>query len=123
MKKQAKILFFVATCILCFQIGFSHLTVYDTVPGKNDKANDTAGKISPAASVPKGNTEKFILRYNPDIGKVILITRKSDGSEILSPVDEVKAHFLTNDDIAKLEHGIETSSREELFMLIEDLSS
>ena len=103
--------------------GICRMTVYDTQKKPLTKSEDTAERGFPAASVTKSETEKFILRYNPDTSNVILITKKSDGSEIHSSVDEVNTFFLTAEDVEKLTGGIEVSTKEELFMLIEDLSS
>ncbi len=121
MKKTGKIILATITCLLAAQLFFSYPTVYDTPHG--DFVKDTGEIEFPAASLSKSETDKYILRYNPETSGVILITKKSDGSEILSSVDEVNTFFLTDEDIKNLTEGIEVSTKEELFILIEDLSS
>ena len=123
MKRTGKIILTTLFCLLGFLLIFFYLTVYDTTPEKFTNDKDTGEFEFPAASLTKSGTDKFILRYNPETSEVILITQKSDGSEIHSVVDEVNSFFLTDEDIKNLTLGIEVTTKEELFMLIEDLSS
>ncbi len=67
--------------------------------------------------------EKYILKYNPKEDKVILITRYEDKSEIISYIDSINPSFLEEEDINNLSGGMEFTSKEDLYMLIEDYSS
>jgi len=80
-------------------------------------------EISKEVSMPNSETEKYILRYNPDNDSVLLITKKQDGTEIVSNVDSINPYYLTKEDINALTSGIELTSREDMFILIEDFSS
>lgn len=125
MKNLSKILLIAVFCIGAALTFFCRTTVYDKYPDNttHSEKSDTAGKSFPAATLPNSDTEKFILMYNAEDSDVVLITKKTDGSEIISSVKEVNPFFLTDKDLEKLSRGIEISSKEELFMLIEDLSS
>lgn len=74
-------------------------------------------------SMPNSPTEKYILRYNRQNDSVVLITKKADGTEIISEVDSINPYYLTDEDIKALTAGIELTSREDMFILIEDFSS
>ena len=123
MKKINKITLATLSCFIVFQFVFSYLTVYDTNPEKFSKGKDAPEFEHPAATLTKSKTDKYILRYNPETAGVMVITQKTDGSEIHTEVDEVNTFFLTDEDIKNLTEGIEVDTKEELFMLIEDFSS
>lgn len=74
-------------------------------------------------SMPNSPTEKYILQYNRQNDSVVLITKKADGTEIISEVDSINPYYLTDEDIKALTAGIELTSREDMFILIEDFSS
>lgn len=74
-------------------------------------------------SMPNSPTEKYILQYSEQNNSVILITKKTDGTEIISEVDSINPYYLTDEDIKALTAGIELTSREDMFILIEDFSS
>ncbi len=78
---------------------------------------------SSLVSVPNSPTEKYILKYNEKANAVYLITKKTDGTEIISPVESIKPFYLTDDDIKALTEGIELTEKEDMFVLIEDFSS
>lgn len=74
-------------------------------------------------SVENSPTEKYILKYNPNTDTVYLITQKTDGTQIMSPVESINPFYLTGEDISTLIQGIELTSREDMYILIEDFSS
>lgn len=74
-------------------------------------------------SVQNYPTEKYILKYKEITNTVYLVTKKTDGTEIMSPVESIKPFYLTEEDLALLTEGIELTEREDMFILIEDFSS
>lgn len=64
---------------------------------------------------------KYILKY--DKKDVILICEYPDGRKTEQKVKSINAKYLTEVDLKELSDGIELSSSEELYKLIEDLSS
>ncbi len=75
------------------------------------------------ASMQSSETEKYILKYNIENDTVYLITKKTDGTEIISPVESINPFYLTDEDLEALSAGIELTQREDMFILIEDFSS
>ncbi len=75
------------------------------------------------AATPGSETAMYILKYNTETDTVLLITKKSDGTELISPVESINTTYLTESDIEALTKGIELTSREDMFILIEDYSS
>ena len=49
--------------------------------------------------------------------------RYADGSELISHIKAIDPDFLEAEDIKSLEEGITLSSKEDMFILIEDYSS
>ncbi len=76
-----------------------------------------------SVSVENSPTEKYILKYNEETDTVYLVTQKTDGTRIISPVESIKPFYLTAEDISALTVGIELTNREDMFILIEDFSS
>ena len=76
-----------------------------------------------SVSVENSPTEKYILKYNEETDTVYLVTQKTDGTRIISPVESINPFYLTAEDISALTVGIELTSREDMFILIEDFSS
>lgn len=74
-------------------------------------------------NTPPSEKDKYILKYNEDTEKISLTVRYKDGSEIISSVETINPKYLTNDDIKSLKKGIEFSSKEDMYILIEDYSS
>ena len=74
-------------------------------------------------SVENSPTEKYILKYNQNTDTVYLITQKTDGTQIMSPVESINPFYLTSEDISTLIQGIELTNREDMYILIEDFSS
>ena len=75
------------------------------------------------ASTPHSKTVKYILSYDPKADMVLLITERSDGSRIISPVETIIPGYLTSEDIQNLTDGIVFTSKEDLYVQIEDFSS
>lgn len=90
---------------------------------KYSKAEEYNREASLKVSKSNLPIEKYILKYNPKEDKVILITRYEDKSEIISYIDSINPSFLEEEDITNLSGGIEFTSKEALYMLIEDYSS
>lgn len=67
--------------------------------------------------------EKYILHMDKVSKKVFLTTRYADGSELISHIKAIDPAFLEAEDIKSLEEGITLSSKEDMFILIEDYSS
>ncbi len=93
--------------------------ITDNLTGTEKKNDKTAKNVSTENS----ETEVYILRYNSDSNKVELVTKKADGTEIVSNVNNINPFYLTEEDMAKLAEGIVVTSREDMFILIEDFSS
>ena len=132
MDKFTKILFFaiiVTSAVLFASVGFmvsknpskkvGEDIVADNLPRAKVQKEDTTKNVSTTNS----ETEVYILRYNPDSQKVELVTKKADGTEIVSNVNSINPFYLTEEDIKKLTEGIFVTTREDMFILIEDFSS
>ena len=70
-----------------------------------------------------GGIEKYILKYNPMLNKVELVTCYLNGNEIISTVDSINPIYLEEDDIRMLTEGIEVTDKASMHILIEDYSS
>ncbi|MBO5007654.1 MAG: hypothetical protein J6D26_02360 [Clostridia bacterium] len=103
----------------------------DTSEGKTNTSGasitanpDTTTEIETAeVSTPNRATTMYILKYNAETDTVFMITKKEDGTELISPVESINTTYLTPSDIEALTKGIELTSREDMFILIEDYSS
>ena len=80
-------------------------------------------KKTESVSLPVSETEKYILKYAENENAVYLITKKTDGTEIISPVESINPFYLTDEDLSLLKEGIELTKREDMYILIEDYSS
>ncbi len=127
MKESAKILFYTGLCLILTVtlISLDNQKKPSTDYIYNTTTKQTTPKTEPDKKVSSENspTERYILRYDPDKDSVLLITKKEDGTEIVTPVESINPYYLTSEDINTLTAGIELSSREDMFILIEDLSS
>ncbi len=132
MDKFPKILFFAITlssAVFFASVGFmvsknpskkaGEDIVADNLPRVKNENENTAKNVSTQNS----ETEVYILRYNPDSKKVELVTKKTDGTEIVSNVNNINPFYLTEEDMKKLTEGIVVTTREDMFILIEDFSS
>jgi len=75
------------------------------------------------ASTDNSQTESYTLKYNPEENMVVLITNKSDGSKHIAHIKTINPMYLEPGDAKALMEGIELSSKEDMFILIEDYSS
>lgn len=127
MKDSVKLLFCTGVCLI---LTLSLLSIDDKKESENNLVYNTGNthteSVSEAntpVSSENSGTEKYILMYDSDKDSVLLITKKEDGTEIITPVDSINPYYLTSEDINTLTQGIELISRKDMFVLIEDLSS
>lgn len=88
-----------------------------------EKKGTTPDTLTQKVNTPPSKKDKYILKYDEDTEKISLTVRYKDGSEIISSVETINPKYLTNDDIKSLKKGIEFSSKEDMYILIEDYSS
>jgi len=100
-----------------------NVTNIKNAPSADNNSNQTTEEKVQGVSTQNSETEKYILRYYPTRDTVMLIAKKADGTEIMSPVESINPYYLTDDDIKALIEGIELTSMEDVYILIEDLSS
>ena len=133
MAKYIKFVISLTGClVICtFLVMFAFTTKYtepeatemgNVPPTDVDNNQNTEEKVQ-GVSTQKSETEKYILRYYPTRDTVMLIAKKADGTEIMSPVESINPYYLTDDDVKALIEGIELTSMEDVYILIEDLSS
>lgn len=132
MTKLSKTVILISICcVLCICAGFFWTNMYAEKQYKNEiakkepvqKKNKEDIPEAKSVSVDNSPTEKYILKYNKETDTVYLVTQKTDGTRIISPVESIKPFYLTAEDISALTSGIELTSREDMFILIEDFSS
>jgi len=133
MTKYIKFVISLTGClIVCtFLVMFAFTTKYTepnvtnikNAPSADNNSNQTTEEKVQGVSTQNSETEKYILRYYPTRDTVMLIAKKADGTEIMSPVESINPYYLTDDDIKALIEGIELTSMEDVYILIEDLSS
>ncbi len=132
MAKTLKILLYVSSFLficLCVGIFVHQNNSYNPAPPVNmqetESETPTKTDTEKAKTVSMENcpTEKYILKYNPNTDTVYLITQKTDGTQIMSPVESINPFYLTGEDISTLLQGIELTNREDMYILIEDFSS
>ncbi len=92
---------------------------------KPNRLKSFTKKNSPAQSVSEesGGIVSYILKYEPDSDRVILITCHKDGSRIISDIESIKPNYLEAEDVRLLTEGIELADKEAMLILIEDYSS
>lgn len=133
MTKYIKFVISLTGClIICtFLVMFAFTTKYTepnvtnikNAPSADNHSNQTTEEKVQGVSTQNSETEKYILRYYPTRDTVMLIAKKADGTEIMSPVESINPYYLTDDDIKALIAGIELENMEDVYILIEDLSS
>ncbi len=133
MTKYIKFVISLTGClIVCtFLVMFAFTTKYTepnvtntkNAPSADNNSNQTTEEKVQGVSTQNSETEKYILRYYPTRDTVMLIAKKADGTEIMSPVESINPYYLTDDDIKALIAGIELENMEDVYILIEDLSS
>lgn len=127
MKEPAKFLIYTGLCLILAvslisfdnQKSPSSEHIYNI--SDNQKSPQSEAEIE--VSTENSPTEKYILRYDESKDSVLLITKKEDGTEVVTTVESINPYYLTSEDINTLTAGIELVSREDMFILIEDLSS
>lgn len=87
----------------------------------DDAIFDTDEIENTPANINITKTKKYILKYQD--GKVLLISQYENGEENITPVSEINAEYLTETDLENLKNGIELSTEEELYKILEDYSS
>ena len=133
MKHNLRLFFSIAVCVA---IGFGEMTLnsgYEPKEYKDDttgynraketKQSGNTDSYLTKASTPPSQKDKYILKYYEDTNKINLIIKYKDGSQIISPIETINPDYLTDEDIQSLKKGIELSSKEDMFILIEDYSS
>ncbi len=116
-------------CILLVMLAFTTKSLKPenkadkTAPADNVTNVKKAEVMLQGVSTENSETEKYILRYYPNRDTVMLISKKKDGTEIMSPVESINPYYLTDEDVKALIEGIELTSMEDVYILIEDLSS
>ena len=83
------------------------------------KQNTPARKVNEES----GGIVSYVLKYIPNQDKVVLITCYENGSKLMSDIPSIKPAYLEKEDIRMLTQGIETDSKESMYILIEDYSS
>jgi len=127
MTKKSISVVLVCTVFICLSILFiTTVNSPDSVQKNSSPMPDTA-KIADDdtknVSVPNTRTEVYILRLSADTDTVELVFQKKDGTQIISAVDSINPYYLTEEDVKALEGGIAMHNREDMYILIEDLSS
>lgn len=127
MKDSAKILFYTGLCLIV-TVTFISLDTHkkpstDYIYNTSNKQTTLQNEYDKEVSTENSPTERYILRYDPNKDSVLLITKKEDGTEIVTFVESINPYYLTSEDINALTAGIELVSKEDMFILIEDLSS
>ena len=124
-KKYLLVSFVLILFVLC-ALGALFMAKTEILQEKNNTENPAPPpKVQDLqnVSVQSGETEAYILRLRTQDNTVELVTKKSDGTQIITPVEGIKTYYLTDEDIKALRQGIEMPSREDMYILIEDLSS
>ena len=132
MPKILKAILYASSFIfICMCVGiFVHRNnKHNPMPPITSEKQEISQSASPntentkAVSVENSPTEKYILKYDQNTNAVYLITQKTDGTQIMSPVESINPFYLTGEDINALIRGIELTNREDMYILIEDFSS
>lgn len=117
---------------ICFAVGFGIVTLNNGyMPQKTENSKHAAqnseeisqNTIATEVNTPPSQKDRYILKYDKEEGKITLTVKYKDGSEIISPVDTINPYYLTKEDLDALRRGIELSSKEDMYILIEDYSS
>jgi hypothetical protein len=117
---------------ICFAVGFGIVTLNNGyMPQKAENSKHAAQKseeisqntIAAEVNTPPSQKDRYILKYDKEEGKITLTVKYKDGSEIISPVETINPYYLTKEDLDALRRGIELSSKEDMYILIEDYSS
>lgn len=127
MTKKSISVVLVCTVFICLSILFITTVNSPDYVKKNSSLMPDTTKIADDdtknVSVPNTRTEVYILRLSADTDTVELVFQKEDGTQIISAVDSINPYYLTEEDVKALELGIEMADREDMYILIEDLSS
>ncbi len=127
MKESAKILFYTGLCLIVtvtfISLDNQKKPSTDYIYNTSNKQTIPQNEYDKEVSTENSPTERYILRYDPNKDSVLLITKKEDGTEIVTFVESINPYYLTSEDINALTAGIELVSKEDMFILIEDLSS
>jgi hypothetical protein len=117
---------------ICFAVGFGIVTLNNGyMPQKTENSKHAAqnseeisqNTIAAEVNTPPSQKDRYILKYDKEEGKITLTVKYKDGSEIISPVETINPYYLTKEDLDALRRGIELSSKEDMYILIEDYSS
>ena len=120
-------LIFFGTVLICASVCLNYTD--KPIPTKEAKMQDISlilpPKPSPAKSVSEdsGGIESYILKYEPETDKIILITCYKDKSRHSTHIPSINPVFLEEEDINMLTEGIELTNKEDMLILIEDYSS
>lgn len=127
MTKKSISVVLVCTVFICLSILFITTVNSPDYVKKNSSLMPDTTKIADDntknVSVPNTRTEVYILRLSADTDTVELVFQKEDGTQIISAVDSINPYYLTEEDVKALEGGIAMDNREDMYILIEDLSS
>ncbi len=122
---------------ICFSVGFGIVTLNSGyMPKEKNNGKTESNKLitenheesignalAAEANTPPSQKDRYILKYDKETSKITLTVKYKDGSEIISPVETINPYYLTKEDLSALQEGIELSSKEDMFILIEDYSS
>lgn len=126
MERYTKFFLLIGLCLISLSLFSYKETEKDDefrIYTKYYEKKDASSPDTENVSVDNSPTEKYILKYDTSSESIILITQKENGTEFSTTVENINPYFLTEEDIDTLTYGIELSSKEDMFRLIEDFSS